>query len=385
MLRNGLGDLLVKEACGARRFVDLFCGSGVVSWYVSKNIKIPVLAVDLQKYSAVLARAVLERTEPVNFDRFWPQWQQRSEAWLIEGFARELKKARMLRNQFKKRMLRRHIIEARKSCSPIKNAPVTSAYGGHYYSPLQALQIDALRATLPRNKPGRDIALASLLEAASQCAAAPGHTAQPFGNTPTAREWIKKAWGREVLAFTKRAFHDFAAIHATERGEARLGDANRVARSLKESDLVFVDPPYSNVQYSRFYHVLETITRGQPVEVSGTGRYPAITQRPQSKYSVRSKSRKAFDGLLSTLANRKVRCILTFPVGNASNGLSGGVVERLARKYFLVSRKTVKSHFSTLGGNGNHRKARLKTPELILVMTPKSSRLSAYSKQVTRG
>jgi adenine-specific DNA methylase len=375
----------MKEVRGARRFVDLFCGSSVVSWYVSRNIKIPVLAVDLQRFAAVLARAVLERTEPLNDDQSWPNWQKRSEAWLIEGLAKEIKKARLLSDEYNKRMLRRHIVDARKFCSAIKKAPVTNAYGGYYYSPLQALQIDALRATLPYKKPVRDVALASLLEAASQCAAAPGHTAQPFGNTPTAREWIKEAWSRDVLTFTKRAFSDFATYHAKERGSVRLGDANRVARSLKKNDLAFVDPPYSNVQYSRFYHVLETITRGQRVEITGTGRYPNIKQRPQSNYSLKGKSRKAFDDLLSNLANRKVRCVLTFPVGNASNGLSGGIVERLARKYFLVSRKTVKSHFSTLGGNGTHRKACLHTPELILVLTPKSPYLLPDSKLVTLG
>ena len=49
--------------------------------------------------------------------------------------------------------------------------------------PSEADAIDAFRASLPRSEPSRTIALAALIRAASKCAAAPGHTAQPFQPT----------------------------------------------------------------------------------------------------------------------------------------------------------------------------------------------------------
>ncbi len=273
MLQNGLGTLLVREARKADRFVDLFSGSGVVSSHVAQKTKKSVLAVDLQSFAAVLTGAVLERTEPVDPEGLWARWQKRAENLLTTKFARELRKAQRLQCEYDKRLLHRHVVNARKHCARIEGAAVTRAYGGYYYSPLQALWIDTLRATLPMGKPFRQVALASLLEGASQCAAAPGHTAQPFGNTSTAREWIQDAWRRDIPTYTEKALVALASQHATKKGVARLGDANRIARILKKGDLAFVNPPYSGVHYSRFYHVLETIARGRFVEVSGTGRY----------------------------------------------------------------------------------------------------------------
>jgi len=374
MLRNGLGDLLTREARKADRFVDLFSGSSAVSWHVAKSTKKPVLAVDLQEFAAALAGAILRRTKPLDGKVLWKPWQARAEKWLTTRFGKELKQSRRFDSEHEKELLKRHVLSARRFCSHIQRAAVANAYGGYYFSPLQALWIDALRATLPRTQPERDIALASLLEAASQCAAAPGHTAQPFGNTPTAREWIHDAWSRDVLFHTKNALCSLASRHATKKGVARVGDANRVAKRLKKGDLAFVDPPYSGVHYSRFYHVLETITRGRQVKVSGTGRYPPIKKRPHSKYSTNGQSKAALEDLLSTLARKRVRVVLTFPAGKASNSLSGRIVRRLAEKYFVMRRQTVKTRFSTLGGNGRHRKAQLSRGELILVLRPKRAK-----------
>lgn len=58
MLQNGLGELLGHEVSNALRFVDLFAGSGSVAIHVAQKFPIPVLAFDLQSYSAVLAVAV---------------------------------------------------------------------------------------------------------------------------------------------------------------------------------------------------------------------------------------------------------------------------------------------------------------------------------------
>lgn len=377
MLQNGLGTMLVREARSADRFVDLFSGSGVVSSHVARGTNTPVLAVDLQSFATVLTGAVLERTEAIDSEGVWARWQARAGKFLETKFLREFERAQRLQSEYNRRLLNRHVIDARRICNRIEGATVTHAYGGYYYSPLQALWIDALRATLPVGKPVRRVALASLLEGASQCAAAPGHTAQPFGNTSTAREWIQDAWRRDIPTYTEKALVALASQHATKKGVARLGDANRVARTLRKGDLAFVDPPYSGVHYSRFYHVLETIARGRSVKVSGTGRYPPIKQRPHSAYSTTGESKIALEDLLRTLARKQVRVVLTFPAGEASNKLSGKVVRELAEKYFVMDRRMVKTRFSTLGGDNTHRKAHFSRGELMLLLRPKRGKPNA--------
>ena len=61
MLKNGLGDILRREAEPASRVVDLFCGGSSVSWFVATELKKPVIACDLQQYATTLASAVVKR------------------------------------------------------------------------------------------------------------------------------------------------------------------------------------------------------------------------------------------------------------------------------------------------------------------------------------
>ena len=55
MLANGLGDVLTKESRSAARFVDLFCGAGVVWWFVATSRELPVLSCDLQSFATTMA------------------------------------------------------------------------------------------------------------------------------------------------------------------------------------------------------------------------------------------------------------------------------------------------------------------------------------------
>ncbi len=227
-----------------------------------------------------------------------------------------------------------------------------------------------LRSGIDDNDSWGSVALASLVQVASKCAAAPGHTAQPFKADTRAAPFLFEAWTRDVIALVTEASHAISMRHAKVKGEAYVSDANTAASSLSVGDLVFVDPPYSAVHYSRFYHVLESMARGHVGAVSGSGRYPAATERPSSLYSIPTNASGALLQLLDFISTAGCSAILTFPAATTSNRLSGKQIIELASTRFRLETNYVQSKFSTLGGNRLHRSARRDTEELILILKP---------------
>lgn len=367
MLENGFGGAIVAAATDSKRVVDLFAGSGAVSWYAAQRLEQPVLAVDLQSYSTVLAASVISRTRELDLDKLDWAWlkpalrsAQRCKAWVpSERFDIPRKKC--------------DVAEARALCENLSGGMVWSAYGGHYFSPRQALLLDRALTVLPAREPARSACKAALIATATYCAAAPGHTAQPFQPTRSAMPYIRDSWRRDPLAYARSWLSLIAPLHARRRGATKVGNAQEVAETLGPSDLAIVDPPYSDVQYSRFYHVLEAIARSDgetPSEVTGVGRYPALNERPQSEFSLKSRSKDAIEELLKTLGAVGCQALVTFPKAECSNGLSGAEIVKLARGRFQVKATTVNGRFSTLGGNNTTRAARQHSAEMIIALKP---------------
>lgn len=365
MLQNGLGKLLRRELVGARGFVDLFAGSGSVASFAAQNFSIPVRAFDLQNYSVVVTGALIERTGPLDWERLWDNWFDRANARAVPRLPR-----------LSARIDESAVRASRRWCSAQADLPITAAYGGHYFSSQQAVWLDSLRATLPKETVRRRVSLAALINAASQCVASPGHTAQPFQPTATALPFLSESWSRDVISRTRANLEMISRLHACVPGSAAQLDANSAAISLSEGDVAFIDPPYSGVHYSRFYHVLETIALGCCGGVTGIGRYPSSEFRPRSRYSVKSQSKVALSELLALVASNRAKAILTFPDHECSNGLSGDDVRHIAHDSFRVKEFVVETSFSTLGGqssqSGAGRLARRRARELILVLTPRS-------------
>lgn len=365
MLKNGLGELLKHESLSASRIVDLFSGSGSVSWFAATQIDKPVEAYDLQVYAAVLADSVISRNKPVSAEEINKLWINKTKTNLpkMEGWAESIEM------ELKNTSISAWKSDAQKLCESnvgTNDSIVWNRYGGHYFSPKQALIFDSLLKNIPEEK--RSVCLAVTIIAASQCSASPGHTAQPFKATKTAGKFLREAWTRNPFLYVQQAIDHISGIYAKKIGKAHVGDSNQAAKNLNERDLVFLDPPYSGVHYSRFYHVLETIARGWCGPVSGIGRYPPPEERPNSDYSKKGTSRDAMEDLLRSLSERGCKVILTFPKDECSNGLSGKGLEEMANAFFKVTKKVIKTRFSTLGGNDINRSARKLSDELILVL-----------------
>lgn len=364
MLGNGLGEVLEGMVGRHKRFIDLFAGSASVAWHVARLYPIETWAFDLQHYSKALAASVIQRNHSVDPIKLWKDWLRRATPRFetydapvsCDISATFVKKSRIWSKQF-------------------DTTSLVNAYAGHYYSPNQAAWIQALRDTLPAKSPNREVCLAALVMAASKCAASPGHTAQPFQPTETSLKFLQISWQRNICADVQTALAQIAPMHAQVVGKAHVGDANKMASQLKPGDLAFIDPPYSAVQYSRFYHVLEAIAAGATSPVFGVGRYPPLSERRSSQYSQKTTSLTAMQELLTSLSERDVSAIVTFPDHECSNGIDANIIKDVASRIFKVKTHRVSSVFSTLGGPASKklgpRLARLSADEMILCLEPK--------------
>ncbi len=361
MLKNGLGELLLQEAPEANRIFDPFCGSSSVAWFLAESTDKQVIAGDLQKFSIDLANSILLRTEPINNSDF-----ETLENWI--NFSKSFHETIKIEIAFKKT---RKFVKENRELSKLSSFSITHAYAGYYFSIDQALKIDSLLLFLPEEDPLRSLAITGLIEAASQCVAAPGHTAQPFQPEGNGLLAIIEAWKRDPFYYVEKIIKNLSVRHANKIGWAKTGNAIDLMDTLEDGDLVFLDPPYSGVHYSRFYHVLETIARNSWESVSGRGRYPSTERRPKSDYSMTGKSSSAFNNILQKISEKKASAIVTFPAQRCSNGLSGSIVKEIALNYFNVSHEIIKGKFSTMGGNNNTRPARHASEELVLVLKQK--------------
>lgn len=376
-----LGDVLLRYAIDSERIADPFCGSAAVSWFLAENTSKEVISGDIQSFAVARAKAVIERVDRFDPDRMLKSWFSKSRAMVDQVAAHFPNNLRSIEpNLSNAGQIKKIVIQSRNFCRDVLPVvfselggswPISKAYGGHYYSPVQALVFDALRQCMPTSADKRKVALAALVEAVSRAAAAPGHTAQPFQPTASSAKYIIEAWKRDPWDLVKGAVEDMANKSAHVKGRAIVGGYEKTIQFLNEGDLVFADPPYSGVHYSRFYHALETIARGVEFDPMGKGRYPIISDRPSSEFSMRSTAKTAAKRLLDLCSEKKLSLVLTFPTTGASNGLDAKDFTDYGRSLFSkVHVDKVESDFSTMGGNKKNREARKTCQESIICFVP---------------
>ncbi|MGE4633293.1 MAG: DNA adenine methylase [Planctomycetota bacterium] len=215
-------------------------------------------------------------------------------------------------------------------------AVLCTAYWAHVYFGLrQSMQIDSLRRAIeqipaadPFRKQKQNLYLAALIHAASVSTSGTSHFAQPRS--------IEK--DSELMAVVRRRLLDIDelfevsldAIRA-EWGSASRNPENRVfccdIHQLLEKgspldgenvDLVYLDPPYTADNYSRFYHVLETLVCYDYPElqrrggVLTKGRYPLQENRFRSDFCSASRVEDAFRRVVTACHERGAKLLISY-------------------------------------------------------------------------
>ncbi|MBD5166219.1 MAG: DNA adenine methylase [Helicobacter sp.] len=94
--------------------------------------------------------------------------------------------------------------------------------------------------------------------------------------------------------------------------------SQELAKHRQHIDVAFIDPPYNSRQYSRFYHLLETLTKNDKPQLYGI----ALKPKPEniSNYC-KIQAKQSFKDLVGNLA--KVSRVLVVTYNNTYNSKSG--------------------------------------------------------------
>lgn len=163
-------------------------------------------------------------------------------------------------------------------------------YGGVFFGERQAAELDCLRQSIEDlpDETERKWALGALVCAASACAYTyGGHFAQPkldISETGKVRGDVADAFKQRSLSVTHEFFTRLTSLSVESQNVEHVvsltpGPWENAVRAIAQAKqpgpiCVYIDPPYTRDEYSRYYHVLEAIVRYKPQSVSGKGRLP---------------------------------------------------------------------------------------------------------------
>lgn len=174
---------------------------------------------------------------------------------------------------------------------------VSMNYGNKFFEMNDALCIGFIRDDLEQNKSKLNdkefsILLASLLYSADRCANTVGHYDAYFKKSN-----LRSSFKFELIQPIITNVSDQRSIKIFRE------DSNELAKKIK-CDIVYIDPPYSSRQYSRFYHVLENIVEWKKPELYG------VALKPEAQNMSTYCSSKAIDSFTDLIGSLKCKYIL---------------------------------------------------------------------------
>lgn len=308
----------INEIYTEGKVCDLFAGTSVLSGALGKLV--PIHSNDIQEYSAVLSKTYLS-----NYD-----WQQFNDTLLEDilisanNHVRNFKEAYPdLNYTYSAEMQIKQFVQLEKKQQKLidYNFDVllyhlfTKYYSGTYWSFEQCLWIDALRRVAEdyRNTPVYYVILSSLMYSMSYCSQSTGHYAQyRDAKSESSKNDILIYRLRDIRPYFETKFNQLKQHLGNNNLDHKVTslDYRSCLDELETGTLVYADPPYAFVHYSRFYHAIETLVKYDYPKVDHKGRYR--TDRHQSPFGRRKEVKKAFEDLFIGIKKKKSDLILSY-------------------------------------------------------------------------
>ena len=217
---------ILDKECKGNSFTDIFAGTGVVAAVASKHFN-EIILNDFLHSNYVIYKAFFDKGN----------WNQEKINNIIKDY-NNINGEDLDENYF------------------------SINFGGKYFSKNSAKIIGFIRENIEENKNKLNkreyhILIASLLYSTDKIANTVGHY---------------------DAYFKKESIEDNFFMRPIDPVEVRTvtifkEDANLLAKQI-QTDVVYIDPPYNSRQYSRFYHILETITKWDKPKLHGVALKP---------------------------------------------------------------------------------------------------------------
>jgi adenine-specific DNA-methyltransferase len=290
-------------------FCDLFAGTGVVGRTFKNRVK-KVISNDLEYYSFVLNKNYIENNKPIN-----------NKDKLIE----ELNNLSLRSDGF-----------------IYNNYCLGSSSNRQYFTDSNGKKIDTIRKKIEEWKESKYIdsstyyfLLASLIESADKVA----NTASVYGSF---LKNIKKTANQDLVIESS----DF--VMTNHKNQVFNQDSNELIKNIS-GDILYLDPPYNERQYSLNYHILNTITKYKNFSPKGKAGVPNYNR---SKYCSRIYIQNTFEELIK---NAKFKYI--FLSYNNEGLIKEKTIKNIMIKYgkYQLIKKSYKRFKADKTENRNHK------------------------------
>ena len=318
--------------------LDIFCGTGSVA-EMFKQEGYSVCANDSENYSRNIAYSLLNGIDgKIDLDGFLKDYDKNYTS-LANDFIDELSKEEfLLKNKdsaledfdlslpkiwkddadivlsgkhFSKES------DLRKIKDEIPFCLFTLYYSGYYFGLKQSLQIDSIRFAIDHSN-NKEILLTSLYFAMKEATfSKDGHMAQPLNRAKNLHR-LFKCREKDILDIFKKKLADFIGekTNSTRSEVYNLPFEELIFEDkiLNRVDFIYADPPYTDMQYSRYFHLLNTVTSYDYPELTRkngkltTGLY--ADNRFQSKISNKRSALSELTDLM--MAAKRNKCVLAF-------------------------------------------------------------------------
>ena len=362
------------------RVVDLFSGMGSVA--ESLQDLYPVITNDVLSFTTAISRArftstlhettkddVLKRLRPVYLaqlaylsDQFRDQLQEERAA--LEGdresFATYLAHARHVGNDKLTNDAARHAWSEK---SHRRYCLTCLYFSAGYFSLSQAIEIDAIRYAIDSMALAAeaDWLLGSWLVGLAAVINAPGHTAQFLKpNSESSHVRILRTWRRSIWDQFDSALISLQPVGSESwraQNEAYTADAIDLvtSESLTNVGSFYADPPYTKDQYSRYYHLYETLYRYDFPDSVGAGR--VRSDRTSTSFSLKSTVVASFHDLCRTVSRRRIPLVVSYPSQGLVSTTGWTMLDIVSSHFTEVRVMSVDARHSTMGASkGSSRK-----------------------------